>query len=556
MFDPKEIEREQTEMEQARQGFDRMMWESAVWFLPSHQKFDSLGEFQSSRGPQNDVRIFDPHGSQALDQAKALMRSYLMPRGQIYQRWQLPDEDLMKLRHVHEWVDEKNRRLFALRNDPKAGFTGQTGESCASLLALGMQSMWPDIRRDVRGEYAGLSYRSDFVGQVYVKTDAQGLVSTVHYTFSLSAEKAATKPELMDSEAVKKAIRDKSGDRLIQFIHVIKPNAQFDEARIDWRGKPWAGCYFERGQKQVLKVGGYRSMPRIVSRYETAPNEDYGRCPAFKVLPAVRAGQQLIQDLVLASELNAMPPLGAHDDMLDQTVKYAAREVTYGAIDHRGNRRLVPLIEGSDMSGSFNTLEMQHRVIDRAFYVDMLAIRNELKSHVTDSQLFERQEDKGILLDPLSNQEAEWLSPMLDREIDLMDEMGEFDDMPGEVSEALEGGMNLLEVTYDNGLTRAQDAGQAAGFFRLLEQFAPIFQADQSNETWDKFWRKYDFEKVMDGLSRINGVPVAWETDEDVRKDLEQRSLVRSEQQDLITALPAVAKSARDLSAAQEGAVA
>lgn len=551
MFDPKLIERDQMEMEQARQGFENMMREAAIWFLPSHQKFDALGQMQFGRGPQNDVVIFDPHASQTLAQARAMFVSYLMPRGQIWQRWQLPDPELMKLRHVREWVDQKNRDLFSLRNDPKSGFTNQTGECASSLLALGMQSTWPSIRRDVRGRELGLSYQADFVGQVFVKTNAEGLVSTVHFAFNFTAEKASQVSELAQAEAVLKAMRDSDPSRMIRFLHVVKPNLEFDPAMIDWRGKPWAGCYFERGQQQVLKVGGYRTMPRIVSRYETAPNEDYGRAPAFSVLPAVRAGQQLILDLVLASEMNAMPPLGAHDDMMDQTVKYAAREVTYGAIDHRGNRRLVPLIEGSDMNGSFTLLEKCHQTIDRALFVDMLQIRNELKSHVTDSQLYQREEEKGILLSSLANQETEWLSPMLDREIDLMDEMGMFDDMPGEVEEAVNDGMKLLEVTYDNGVTRAQDAGQAAGYFRLIEQSAAMWQADQSGEAFKAFLRKYPQDIVLDRLARINGIPADWEAPEERQRQELEADLFRSEQQDLITALPAVSKSVKDLASAQ-----
>ncbi|MEC8179641.1 MAG: portal protein, partial [Pseudomonadota bacterium] len=273
-------------------------------------------------------------------------------------------------------------------------------------------------------------------------------------------------------------------------------------------------------------------------------------CPAFSVLPAVRGAQQLIRDMILASELNAMPPLGAHTDMMDETVKYAAHQITYGAIDHRGNRKIIPLVEPSDMSGSMAILERLQGLIDRAFFVDMLQIRQDLKSHVTDSQLYQREEEKGILLSPLANQETEWLSVMLDREIDLMDEMGLLDDMPGEVAEALEGGMDLLDVTYDNGLSRAQEAGAAAGYFRMLEQFAPVFQGDQTGEAWGKFTQKYPLEKVLDHMGRINGVPASWEADEDERAEAEAAALHRSKTQDLITALPAIGKSAKDLSQA------
>ncbi len=548
MWDAKDIKRDQANMEQARLGFDEMMRESAIWFLPRHQQFNAIHMPGGTRGPQNDVRIFDPHAQQSVEQAVSLFEGYVMPRGQIWQRWQLPDPELMKLRHVREWVETKNMRLFKLRNDPRSGFTGQTHESIASLLVMGMQSMWPDVRRDMAGNPIGFSYRSDFIGQVYVETDAQGLVSKVHYTFTWTAAKANQKWGKDAPESVKKAMRDNTPDRELRFLHAIKPNTRWDPSRIDEMGKPWLGCFYSFTDEQVFKSGGYRSMPRVVSRYTTAPNEDYGRCPAFSVLPAVKAAQQLMRDMILASELNAMPPLGAHSDMLDETIKYAAHQITYGAIDHRGNRKVAPLVEPSDMSGSMAILERLQGLIDRAFFVDMLQIRQDMKSHVTDSQLYQREEEKGILLAPLANQETEWFSVMLDREIDLMDEVGELDDMPGEVLEALDGGMDLLDVSYDNGLSRAQEAGAAAGYWRMLEQFTPIFQGDTTGEAWGKFIQKYPLDKVLDNMGRINGVPASWEATEDERAQAEAAALHRSKTQDLITALPSIGKSVKDLS--------
>ena len=556
MWEPRQIEADQAEMEQARHPFEMMMRDAAIWFLPGHQQFDAMQWTAAggSRGPSMDVRIFDPHAQQSLDQAVALFEGYVMPRGQLWQRWELPDEDLMKLRHVREWVESKNRLLFKYRNDPKSGFTGQAHESIASLLAMGTQSMWPDIRRDLLGNPVGLSYQSDFVGQVYVKTDHMGLVSTVHYAFTWTAEKASLAWKDEAPECVQKAMKDNRKTTTFRFIHAVKPNLEFDPTRLDWKGKPWAGCYFCRDEGgQVFKQGGYRAMPRIVSRYSNAPNEDYGRCPAFTVLPAVRASQQMVQDMILASELAAMPPLGAHSDMLDQTIKYAAHQVTYGAIDHRGNRKLVPLLEGSDMSGSMTLLERMQTLIDRAFFVDMLQIRQDMKSHVTDSQLYQREEEKGILLSPLANQETEWLSPMLDREIDLMDDMGDFDDMPGEVAEAIESGMALMTVSYDNGLSRAQDAGAAAGYWRMLEQFAPIFQSPTGQDAWQEFTEKYPLDKVLDHMGRINGVPASWEATEDERTKKAASNAQQAELGDLITALPAIGKTAKDLSEAVPG---
>lgn len=535
-------------MKQVRAPYDSLRQECADLLLPRQSNFN-LSTYSTS--PNNlEPRIFDEYAQQALEQGVSIFEGYVMPRGQIWQRWELADADLMKRQAVRAWCEAKNMELFRMRNDPKSGFTGQVHESVASLFAFGMQSMWVDKRYDVAGQVIGLSYQSEFVDTIYVERNFEGLVTRVHARLLIKAEDALRRWPETAPECARKAVRDKQGDRKFEFIHAIGPNEGYDPQRMDAKGKPWLGVYLNVDDKVIVQEGGYHSQPRIVSAFSRAPQEDYGRCPAFTVLPAIRATQQMMLDLMQASELKAMPPMGAHTDMLDQTIRYAAREVTYGAIDARGNRRLVPLIEGADMSDAMGLLDKLHGHIDRAFFVDMLQIRNDMKSHVTDSQLYQREEEKGLLLAPLANQETEWLTVMLDRELSLMDDMSLLDDMPGEVAEAMDAGVGL-KVIYDNGLTRAQEAGSAAGYFRLLEQLGPIFQSDQA--AWQTFQQKYPLAKVLDNLGRINGVPAAWEATDEERDAKREADDQAAADRQLLDALPAIGKAANDLSGAMPG---
>jgi hypothetical protein len=545
MFDAQKIIRDQEEMAQERRPFETMMQECAELLLPRQSNFQNLGSMWQGRNLT--TPIFDEYAQQALEQGVSLFEGYVMPRGQIWQRFELDDDDLMKNQRNRAWVDLKNSQLFALRNDPRSGFAGQVHESIASLFAFGMQSMWPDIRRDLTGRTIGLSYKSEFIGQIYVREDANGLIDTVHHAFTMKARQAAGKWGTAAPEAVQKAIRDNQLEADIQFIHVIAPNRQFEPGRLDAAGMPWAGAYVCRTNGQELFAqGGYRVMPRIVSRFINAPNESYGRCPAFTILPTVRATQQMMVDIMVASELSARPPMLAHSDLQDQMARYAAGEFTYGGIDSRGQRMIAPMVEGADLQPAMAMLDKLHGHIDRAFFVDMLQIRNELKSHVTDSQLYQRDEEKGILLGPFANQETEWLSPMQEREIDLMDELGLLDDMPEEIAEAMADGVGLKTV-YDNGLSRAQEAGAAAGYFRMREQYAGVAANDP--EAWAAFNEKYPPAKVLDKLGRINGVPASWEATDEERKAAEDARAQRQSIADTLALAESASGTAKNLSA-------
>jgi hypothetical protein len=69
-----------------------------------------------------------------------------------------------------------------------------------------------------------------------------------------------------------------------------------------------------------------------------------------------------------------------------------------------------------------------------------------------------------MLLGPLKRQEGEWFTLQVERELDLMAEMGMLNDMPPEVRE--EGG--LYQSEYDNPLAIARQAGEASSFYTLL----------------------------------------------------------------------------------------
>lgn len=548
MFEASQSIARQGRLESERGNFDRMWQEAAELFLPRQADFLNT---RRTQGEDRSNLIFDEYGTQALDDGTSVFEGFVMPRGSIWQMIVAPEDalELMKLQHVRAWYERKTRRLFALRNDPMSGFVQQTNESSASLLAFGNQGMTVDLRFDpVTRRPSGLRYRSEHIGSLWIEEDWQGLPARKHRKFCWSAEQARQfwgdaklerAPEVLNAATDDKKKHDK-----FEFLHVIEPNYFPDSDRLDWRGKPYFGGYISISDKEFIEQGGYRATPLTYSRFAQSPTETYGRGPGINVLPAIKAAQQIMLDLMVGAEMSLMPPLAASEDMLDQQILYAARDITYGAIDARGNPTVQRLFDVGDMGGALSIQEMVHKVIDHAFFRDLLFITKEMKSHVTDAQLYERTQEKGILLAPLSRQETEWFSPMLEREIDLMAQMGDFDDMPYEVREA--GG--LKHVVYDNPLNRAQRAEQAGGYFRTLGQLAPLMQVDPNAAKI--FLREYPLEKVIRGLAEINAVPASWAATDAERKAAANAEASAEQAQMLLQALPAVGKAANDLSQA------
>lgn len=546
--DASSILKRQADGEANRANFDAQWQDVADYLLPRQADFLTGGASfsQGNQGNRRTGKIFEETGMLALDRGVAVCEGYAIPRGARWQQISPRDPELMKLRHVRAWYDNLTSLTFQLRSAPYSGFDTQAHEGFAALLSFGNQSMWTEVRRDELGRPLGLFYRSEHIGSIWCWEDAWGRVDTTHRKFRLTARQAAQRWPDATPESAKKALTGNSPrpDEAHDYLHVICPNSDYEEGRLDHKGKRWRSAYVDIAARQVFDVGGYRTNPRAYSRYEKSPYETYGRGPGMTVLPAVKACQQMMKDLITAGEFNARPALLCEDDDLDGMIQYFAGGITYGGV-RNGERTVMPMFEGIDLSEARELLQDTRAIIQQAFFNDLFLVQQgELKSHVSAAAIMERAQEKGVLLAPIGRQETEWFGPLADRELDLMGEMGLLDDMPGEVREA--GG--AYQLRYENPLARAQKAEQAGGFYQMLQGVTPLIQAKP--QLIDEFLARFPFDKLVEGLAWIHSVPAAWEADENERAQSKQALAGDAQAQQLLQAAPVVADVADKLSRA------
>lgn len=555
MFDAKEALDAQARMETARVHFDQQWQEAAELFLPRQADFPNGPSRQQGQDRAN--QIFDEYGQQAADDGVSVFNGWVTPKSGLWEKI-VGDDELMRYQHVAAWYERISLRLRQLRLRARSGFMQQSDESVASLMVFGNQAMEVEpLRNPVTGAVVGPRYRSEHIGRIYIETDWQGLPDRKHVKFTLTAGQALRRFGRQALERAPKVLtkalgNDRERAERFEFLRVITSNPAIDGGRLDWRGKPWLNGFLSVADKEFFDLGGYRSSPLTYSRFRQSPTEDYGRGPGTDVLPAMKAAQAIMIDLMVAAEMGLRPPLGAPHDATDMLIQYAAGEVTFGAVDRRGNQLVRNLMEVGDTGGAIAVQEHVHRVLDRAFYRHLLLMSQDLKSHVTDGQLYERLQEKGVLLSPLSRQETEWFTPMLDREIDIMAMMGEFNDMPGEVREA--GG--LFEVEYDNMLNRALKAQEAGGYYRALDKVVTV--AQYRPEALDEFLDEFPIRKAVRGIAAIEGIPASWAaTEEEKKAAAAAREQARALQkvQALGESLEPVTRVATELSGAANGAV-
>jgi hypothetical protein len=549
VIDAKQICADQTRMEGERSTFDALFQDAAQLYLPDHARFGMTG--QMTEGTDFNRTIWDGHQIGALARGVSVAQGYTMPQGSMWKDMIADNPDLMKLHHVAVWFEQKSMLRAKRQNEALSGFVGESDKSWASLLALGNQSLSLDIRTDhITKMQVGFLYRSDPVSRVWIDRDHQGMVNRTHRKFEYTAEQALSKwgkNALMRADKVLTcATDDKKKSTKFEFLQCVAPNLHFDADCLDWRCKAYYSSYVSLDDKEMIEEGGYNSLPTIFSGYRRSAFEKYARGPGLDVLPDVKECQELAILIMTAVELGLRPALAAHDDMIDKLINYASGQVTYGAIDRRGDRTVERLLDPAPIVEAANYLAQKHANIDKAFFSDLLQTNQDMKSHVTDSQLYERTAEKGILLGPLSRQEPELWTPLGDREIEIMNALGDFDDMPGEVAEA--GG--AMQFRYDNPLNRAQKANGAAGYFRVATNVAQMAQLNP--KIAEDFEELLPAAGVLEWVAKeVEAVPARLFATEEARKASQDARAQAAQAAALQQALPNLAGAAKDFSQAQ-----
>lgn len=553
MIDVKEAKQAQARMESARSSVDARRSEIAPLLLDEDGNFPTMARMDPMA---INNRRFDSYPALAMGDGVAGFEDFVMPRGQRWQKFRIPDDAVNDRRANRVWLELLEMRLFALRNDPESGFVWNMHQSACSLFSFAMQSMWVDIRRDARGRAVGLRYESEHVDGIYIELDAAGSPYRIHRKIILSAQQAADKWGDKSPKEVVDAMRGSNANpsRDFTFVHCIQKNEKLLFGRIDAAGMPWLGGYYlEGGEDNMFDTGGYQTLPRIVSSFDRGLNQHYGKCPAMFVLPEIRACQVMKQDRVLGVEQKTKPPILAMDDALDRGVmNIGPYGVTKGGLDERGNPTMQTWFEGVDLSDAAVLHQEERDMIDRAFYRHLFQINKELKTHISATRTAEEIAEKGIFLGPLARQEDEWLSRMSPRELQLMGQLGLLDDMPRELAEyfSAEGGM---DVVYDNNLTRVQEASGAVGLLRTGEMVTSLGAVDP--EYIEAYKRQYDPKTIVAWLGRNNGIPAMLERSDDDKEAFDEEKARAAQMQEALAAAPVLADAAKNFALAESANV-
>lgn len=478
------------ELTAARMVFDAHCQEVAERVLPRQDEFTRLRVVE---GEKRTEKIFDSTAPLALDRAASAIDSLITPSTQIYQKFEPEDDRLLEDRDVMIYCDHLTKAQFRMRYRPSANFSSQAHECFVSLMAFGNLGMFVD---EVLG--IGVRYKSLALPGLYFAENHAGIVDYVHYKFPLSARAAVQKwGEANLPDKIKKAAKDRPFDKF-DFLHCVKPNDEMKPGAKDYRGMPWSSYYASFEGMNIVSEGGYRTMPYAISRHVTSPRETYGRSPAMMVLPDIKMLNEMEKTIIRAAHKIVSPPLLAFGDGILNAINARPDAINYGGVDDQGRQLVVPMKMGSNLPIALDMTEQKRNVINDAFYVTLfqILVRN---PQMTATEALIRAQEKGQLLAPtVGRQQTEFLSPVSERELDIMAATPYMLPPMPDVLRRSGGG---VKVRYTSPLTRLRRAEEGIAIMRTIEQVSPLL------EVMPGILQNMDEDFVFRTLWDINGAP-------------------------------------------------
>ncbi len=493
--------------------------------------------------------IYDSTGTRSLPKYMAILERLATPNGMRWAKLRASEPKLMAVRRVKEYFDQLSDRLHQYRTAPRANFRAASNEVYAQLGAYGNGPIFVGRRNpNALSRTPGIIYRALRLADVYWLLNDQGEVDTVFRRYYLNYRQfkqqfpSAPVPPCMSVEAGK-ATPDES--KKFEFIQVVYPRTddEYDPQALDARRHPM--CSVQICVTDKMFVGeetGFQKPPILTPRTFTMAEHGYGLGPAGQVLAAMGGASQIKKVNLKQGNMAGDPViLSADDGALNGTVDLRPGHVNPGGISRDG-KRLIDILPTGNWQINEALLQDERSDIEDGFFVTLFQILTETPE-MTATEVMERVAEKAALLSPtMGRMQTEFLGPNIEREIDVLDEIGALRDleMPPELIEA----RGQYETVYTSPMAKGEYAEETAGFTRLVDLTTGVVSATQDPEPFDLI----DFDKALPEIADNWSVPVRWMSDPDAVAAKRQQRGQAQQQDALMKNAPALASAAKTAS--------
>jgi hypothetical protein len=486
-----------------RYNFEVQWQESALLLLPEWANTFWYG-YDQWPGQKKTQQQVDSTGMLAVERFGAIVDSLLTPFNDPWSRLRVQDPSLRRKRRVKEYFNKLNTLLWDARYAEYSNFQGQNQQNYQGLGVFGNMALYVD---ELDGRYTqgtqGLRYRSISPGELYIIQNHQGLIDGYFMAFRRTARQIWQRwPDTFP--ATLKPPLEQGSNQLYWVLQYVCPRSDGSTLpwRVDAKGMPWASYYISVEGHVLLEEGGYHSFPMAIGRYSQAPDEEYGRGPAQKVLPSLKTLNAEKVIFLKQGHRAADPIYLTADDNINFKMHPGAWN---GGAMSRDGKRLVDILPTGNIQVTEEMMQEERALIKDEFLVSLFQMAWEDKdaSQRSVAQVVQFIHDRGMLVAPtLGRQHSEYLGPLIHRELSILARLGRLPDLPPELQEA----RGQYKVEYTSPLMRALRSSKTAGFMRVVEMISQVSQATGEPEHFDHL----AFKRALPDIAENEGLDEEW----------------------------------------------
>lgn len=517
------------------------------YIIPGRARFDTSDR---NRGEKRRQKIINSSGSMAHRTLKSGMHAGITSPARPWFKLETPDPELNQYGPVKQWLDEVGERMRRM------------------FLRSNLYNSLPVIYGDVGGFGVGamalLSDDQDMMrtythplGSYYLATDGRQRVDTFVREFKLTVRQVVDRFGRYDqhtgqarwdniSSRVKGLYDQGNYNALVDVLHVVSPNPDFNPKFMASKYKRFQSCYLEIGQndKQFLRESGFDEFPFVCPRWEATGEDVYGTdCPGMIALGDIKSLQLEEKRKAQAIDKMSDPPMTGPAALENAKVSTIPGHITY-VNTREGMQGLRPVYQVDPrISELGEDIHAHERRISRAFFEDLfLMLAQSDRREITAREVSERHEEKLLMLGPvLERLNDEMLDPLIDRAFNIMmNRNGPDGPMIPPPPQELQG-MDL-RVEYISIMAQAQKLVGTASierFFGFVGNAASVNQEVLDN---------VDFDEATAMYHEMTGVPASiLRSKESVQELRAQRAEAQRAQQQAEAAAQA-AQGAKTLS--------
>lgn len=487
---------------------------------------------QSSPGSKQTDRIFDSTAPQALTTASSAVHGSVTPSTVRWFSITVGDPDLLNEEGVPQYLDDLSNRLFSAISN--SNFDSEAQEIYSDLLAFGTAAMIVEEKEEPhKSGFQGLVFQAQQPGMFVISEGPDGQVDTFYRIREMPLGAMARRWGIEKlSKASQEMLKKGFADQMMAVLQAVYPREDWNPTIKAPTKMQVADVWIELGPSpydlsasgaqtlHLLEETGHPEMPIMVPRWRKMSGETYGRSPGMTVLPDVRTLNQAVELRLKAWVLAIAPPIVTQDRGVIGNVRLEPFGRTY--VRPGASVDLLEIPSRFDVA-NFQESELRQS-INRGFFVDLLQFQAKPGTPISATEASIHFQTMQRILGPVvSRLQSEFLTPLIQRVMRLMNDAGALPQIPQVLKER---GADL-ELLFEGPLARVQRSADVESINQFFALLFPV--AEISREVL----ARVDFNEFVETLAQATALPARMLVSRDAAKaklDVEQQAAQQQQQ--------------------------